>query len=382
MGSSAAKGEAPKRGLIRQWQESRAGSIMRATRRAKSHRSVMHRGVGLVQAVISVSTVVTLITTIAIPALVGLRGRNLQAVCTTRIGQLTRAMLVYASDYDETPPFLGIGFSSLGNNKWYPSLDPDWTHGEFYYMDRESWLIPGPQMRANALNPDWSSIPGGPPRVQDGQLFPYTRSPDLYLCPEFERVPVGTPGMNNSPKSQNVFNYTRTVFGRKLLSNVFGDPNTHDMLEPGPIMKLGAVHAPARMYMMLDEQWDFHCAGNYNGSGALQMSGNWMGAETIHALAQDMIGSYHGAAGRTVATPILMPNQRGNVGYYDGHVELVRDPWPWRTVAEGYALLDLLSFLVEDPQRLAQVTGPLLQSIYAQRGVRITVEQLISLFLQ
>ena len=62
-------------------------------------------------------------------ALPGLQGRNRQAVCTTRIGLLTRAMLLYASDYDETPPFLGLGYGSTFN-KTYPGLDHDLSEPE------------------------------------------------------------------------------------------------------------------------------------------------------------------------------------------------------------------------------------------------------------
>jgi prepilin-type processing-associated H-X9-DG protein len=70
----------------------------------------------------------------------------------------------------------------------------------------------------------------------------------------------------------------------------------------------------------------------------------------------------------------MIPSMKGNVAYYDGHVSLYADPWPWRsTVSSGY-ILDFLSQLAADynsnPQGPAvKIVDPQLQSIYAQRGI-------------
>jgi hypothetical protein len=150
-------------------------------------------------------------------------------------------------------------------------------------------------------------------------------------------------------------------------------------------MKVSAIYAPAAMIMMLDEQWDFHCAGNYADGGTLGYDWVWMAAESIHGLVADMIGSYHGQVSRVLNSPewdMLLSNKMGSLSYYDGHVILARDPWAWRTVAEGHNIMDLLLQIGSDLENGQKVLALLLEGIYGQRGVPFGTKQLIELLTQ
>jgi prepilin-type N-terminal cleavage/methylation domain-containing protein len=319
-----------------------------------------------------VVAIIALLISILLPSLGQARAQARTTLCNSRIGGLTKCMLLYADDFGETPPFIGVGFEDCDQVKTYASVDPD--HDTMWLADQEKWLIPNQTQVWREQN--WDALKGTAkePRVEAGTLFQYTRYPTMYKCPEFERTPIGSPSYNGTAsKTQNTFNYSRSVLGRKLLSTVLHDPGAEDEFHPGPIMKVSTIYAPAAMFMMLDEQWDFHCAGNYENPGCLpNMSGMWMCADTIHELAGDMIGSYHGTKNKTIPWPEIWAAQKGSLGYYDGHVDLMTDPWPWRQ-AEGGALGPLLLKLGQDLSTGLKILDPLLMSIYAQRGV--TVDQ-------
>ncbi len=332
-----------------------------------------------------VVAIIALLISILLPSLSKARAQARSTLCASRIRQLAQAMLLYADDYGETPPFLAIGHKDMDElNKTYDHIDPSRTERDFW--DLEDWCVPGiPDI---CYEPDWEAL-DPTPTSRHGSLFSYTRFENLYRCPEFERIPVGTASevFAGVVKSQNVFNYTRSVLGRKLLTNVppIRDPEAvalDDELVPGHIMKVSSIYNPAGMFMLLDEQWDYHCAaGNgYDTYGTIDMSGFPAAGETVHGLIGDMIGSYHGVK----SSPIPQYNwvresQRGSIAYYDGHVDLYHDPFPWRTVGPGYDGGDLLLTLVGDftatPQGPAvKVLDPLFLSIYAQRGIGMTPE--------
>jgi prepilin-type processing-associated H-X9-DG protein len=294
-------------------------------------------------------------------------------------------------------------------------LGPTGANTESFFMDAEDWLVgPGIHARNLTTNPDWT---GTAARLEDGSLFKYTRATAVYRCPEFERTPTGSPSgapSNPSTKSQNLFNYTRNILGRKILTgNPFGVPDLptdpeagNEKLWPGPIMKVSGLFAPAAMIMMGDEQWDYHCAaGGYSASpmknwGNVLTVDGWtsMGAEPIHALVGDMIGSYHGTVGRVVNgmaydgthnyDSLILPAKKGNTSFYDGHVEMTPDPWPWRSTVTSGSGMDLLTgalysdLLTGDGKGPGtKVLDPLLQSIYAQRGIAVGILSAIALFL-
>ncbi len=325
-----------------------------------------------------VVAIIALLISILLPSLGQARGQARATLCSSRIGQLTRCHLLYADDYNETPQFIGIGYGNR-MNKTYPKLDPDPTHDEAWFLNQETWLLPN--MAALSVDTDWSdNVPQ--PRVESGTLFQYARHPGLYRCPEFERVSPGSVGQTGGAKCQDLFNYTRTLLGRKLLSNLPpplpNDPDAGDKLYPGPIMKISAVYASSAMFMMIDEQWDYHCAAGTNNLGNILTFKPWIsnGADCIFALISDTIGSYHGTLGKVIPYDFMLPSKSGCVGYYDGHAGMYADPWPWRSTVSGTESWGLLTTLVNDFNATPQGPGvkvldPLLQSIYAQRGLSL-----------
>jgi len=334
-----------------------------------------------------VVAIIALLISILLPSLSRARAQARATICGTRIGQLVKAVLMYADDYDETPPFIACGHKDCDGEEAYENLGPAGQNSEQYFMQFESWLIPGDywvEPTRIMYEPDWSLLPSGGPTAREGTLFSYTRFEHLYRCPDFERV-------SDPSKSQNVFNYTRTVLGRKALSCLppIEDPEAGDEeLHPGHIMKLSAIYAPSAMIMMLDEQWDFHCAaggprespGGYEYGGTVGISGMWMGAECMHSLVGDMVGSYHGTAGKVIDWPEIKQSKMGSLAFYDGHADLVRDPWPWRE-AEGEDLLGLLARVGADPETGMKVISLLLESIFAQRGIAFGLDEAVYLLM-
>ena len=171
----------------------------------------------------------------------------------------------------------------------------------------------------------------------------------------------------------------------RLLCGGFGDglPKPGD-LAPGPILKLSTVYAPGSMFMLMDEQWDFHVAGNYNGNparGIIDFNGfdMWMGAESCHAFIADCIGDYHSVKGKDVDLSLIGAAKKGSVSFYDGHVELVRDPLPGRILTISNPL-DLLN----DPdvvQKGIRLLSPFILQIFAQRGLNLDIMEVVSWFL-
>ena len=342
------------------------------------------RGAGftLIELLVVVA-IIALLISILLPSLSKARAQARTALCASRLSQLTKAMLIYADDFEESPPFLALGFGDMDDidGKDHGGTMP---HDERWYWERETWCVPN--LDTICYNEDWTTL-DPIPSPRHGSLYGYTRFETMYRCPEFERMPVGSRSTQTGAiKTQNVFNYTRNVLGRKFLTTLppIVDAGADDEISPGPIMKVSAVYAPAGMFMMLDEQWDFHCAGNYDGDGVIPFSGFPMAAETVHGLIGDCIGSYHGSEGRVINYDWVIPSKAGNVGYYDGHVAAYPDPWPWRNVMPGSPALDMLLVLIgdftSDPQGpAARALDPLLLSIYAQRGIGMTPELIAGL---
>ncbi len=332
-------------------------------------RTKTERAFTLIELLVVVA-IIALLISILLPSLSKARDQARATLCASRLAQLAKATLIYAGDYDDTPPFIGVGYKECGNDRVYENLGPAGKNSEMYFADLEQWLIPN--LTELWLDLDWSQWEGTDKEanVRNGTLFPYTRFDSLYRCPDFERV-------KDAEKTQNVFNYTRTLLGRKLLSDIpsFNDAQADGPLTPGPIVKTSSVYNPAAMFMLIDEQWDYHVAGRYDDGGSSSLTGTWMAAETIHGLAFDMFGSYHGASRNALGLEETLPSQQGNVAYYDGHVELFRDPLPYRE-AEG-GLIALLIYKGLEP--LKPVLDPMLQQVYAQRGIAMTNETLLEI---
>ncbi len=315
-----------------------------------------------------VVAIIALLISILLPSLSKARAQARSTLCASRVGQLAKAILIYADDYDETPPFLGRGWEDID--------DPGRLNSEMYdgktlmeWAMLEDWCIPDPPTYWDGASYDPTIH-----RVRDGTLFAYARFETLYRCPEFERA-------RDSRRSQGAFNYTRTFLGRKWLhlkdpECVIGSEYVTEAEslnwcgQAGPVLKISQIYAPARMEMLFDERWDKHVAapieeiGGRAGEGMLedQIREVWMGVDPIFGATGNELGQYHGPAKWSNAVPVEIRDhvpqvEQGNVAHYDSHVELAVDPLPDRRIN-----LDTAGLITPFYQ---WIVGPL----FSQRGI-------------
>ncbi len=300
-----------------------------------------HRGFTLIELLVVVA-IIALLIAILLPSLGKARAQSRTTLCGTRMSQLTKSMLLYAEDFDEKPPFICNGMEELTE---YPDL-----------YKQEDWISEDMDQIWTEDEADWPS--GLCPR--SGSLFSYTRFEALYRCPEFERIPN---------KSQNVFNYSRSLFGRKaLLPWEPGGRAYHDIIGVGHILRPSEIYSTSTMFMMIDESWHFHIADqNYyqtrNIPGPRAADPIWFGYNSefgqYHGPPVEGVAEMHSYEGDKVPTAI----ERGALGFYDGHVSFKRDPVPGRNPSE---------FLLW----LSTGVNWALEVLYAQRGVLPSAEEI------
>ncbi len=288
------------------------------------------RGFTLIELLVVVA-IIALLISILLPSLAKARAQARTTLCLSRMGQFTKAFIIYAEDFDEALPF-------VATMHYYDDRTPD--PNERWLAD---WFVNGEDHASAcatiisiAYHPevDWPARPKVP---ESGTLFKYTRFPDLYRCPEFERI-------THPDKVQNTFNFTRAVWARRwLLPIETGWEEEWGSVE-GPIMKASQIHNPAELMMVLDEQWDRHVgtAGiGFVDDDAVQTA--YAGSD-YGFFAEDVVGTYHGqpvsSGWRNYRGEYLLDFgednyrdppflwKRGSVGCYDGHAALWRDPWP------------------------------------------------------
>ncbi len=344
---------------------------MIATAQATCHKLLHRRAATLVEVVTGGAAITVLLAAVLAPTFTGLRERQSQALCTARIGQLTKALLVYAQDYDDTPPFTGIGWEDILNDT-KPSDNPSSTAGgpgdmptktRWEWAVSETWISQNPQLLWNGTLPeeDWPNHGAG---LTTGTLFPYARFESLYRCPAFERI---------AGKSQSQFNYTRTFMGRKWLlgPGMSGSPDPEfwgsgSASAPGLTLKLAQIHRPDLLPMVYDEWWLRHVGSPYEEHIPVRSSntsGGWYAVDPMHSQLGDEIGRYHGRPIRSrmlpagnAADPGLV--RQGSIACYDGHVELRRTP-----------IAGLSDQRLMDIWALYAVVNHLNSLLYAQRGV-------------
>jgi len=292
-----------------------------------------------------VVAIIALLISILLPSLSKARAQARGTLCASRIGQLAKAVLIYSEDFQETPPFLGLGWSDI------PTFGDTTTHapGDIPKMtDREwaiaeDWLSPQFDQMWNHIEEEWPAGCG----IRYGSLYQYSRFENLYRCPEFERI---------ANKSQNQFNYTRTVLGRKWifggeiggLANggvdepdywpLQGEGGRSDFGAPGLVVKTSQVHSPGQLGMFYDEWWKHHVGAHpadHIPPKDSEISGGWAAIDCMHFALADEIGQYHGSEVQG-PRPDVDPRRakRGSVAYYDGHVALERDIYPDRVDAK------------------------------------------------
>ncbi len=266
-----------------------------------------------------VVAIIALLISILLPSLNKARAQARTTLCASRISQLAKSILTYAEDYGETPPF-----TSKIQNRGPLAAVTDTPY------NMEIWLGSFDDMKAvveasyDAAGPyptDTVTVP------RSGLLFEYARFEKLYRCPEFER---------QQQTQQNVFNYTRSVWGRKYRkANSEPDVVSRYNLSgwelgdlAGPILKPSMIHAPSALPMLMDEQWDRHIAGAWGQSE----DAAWICCDPVFD-ALDEVGQYHSPKvhikGAPDNDPVYgKPILQGSLAFYDGHVSLRNDPLP------------------------------------------------------
>lgn len=306
---------------------------------------------------LTVMACIALCVSILVPSIGAARGQARTTVCAVRLAELTRAMFLYAQENGDVPPFIGRGWENLD------SLDDQiWPTGSGLTLGQlkrlETWCLNQPDCTWSTPQEDWPADVS----VRNGSLFRYTRFENLYRCPEFEAVP-------SDARTQGAFNYTRTVLGRKWYVPQIDDEaksSPSAFGTAGPIMKISEVYSPAKMWMLMDEWWLRHCAAPVEESlmgGSGMITGGWMGTDCMNFYLGDELGRYHGAPVKGLSS-VDQPSavRRGTVSFYDGHVELLRDVLPGRSLdfSNGMtSVYGLLDFLVDH--------------LFAQRGLTIDV---------
>jgi prepilin-type processing-associated H-X9-DG protein len=232
-------------------------------------------------------------------------------------------MLVYCNDFDETPPFVLQGSGDDDDEELYVD-NPDF--GSRDNQAKETWLAAASTMQRIYVLPEEDWYTADHPRLpQSGDLYEYARFPDLYVCPEVERV-------RNVNKTQNAFSYTRNFLGRKMDVNALVSLFKKRYLK---VLKVSDPYNPGALPMMVDEAWDCYVAW------AEDYGWVWGGHDPICELLDSCMGQYHGATipgwarfavtepeGSVNGAINGVPLKQANVSFYDGHVGLMRDPLP------------------------------------------------------
>jgi len=352
-----------------------------------SHHRRHRKAFTLIELLVVVA-IIALLISILLPSLSKARAQARSTLCASRIGQLTKSIFVYAEDFNETPPFMSLAFDDLNNSgefdddtskcplwdisdhtslgwalledwPWQPIVD-DFLGGQKDMI----WFHPEEEWPALAVAAGYDWVENWVPRT--GSLFSYARFYNLYRCPEFERA-------KGAQKSQSVFNYSRTLLARSWLLPDWvmvdaeywaPEPLTISAGAPGPILRLSQVYAPGTLMMMIDEWWDgcvARCDLALNDDHPCGFAtGGPMGTDPIWYPLADEIGRYHGSEvpglPNDPVTGAPTSVKQGNVAHYDGHVSLVRDPWPGRVFT-----LEVLQFI-----------GYIYSQVFAQRGIDVS----------
>lgn len=271
-----------------------------------------------------VVAIIALLISILLPTLSKARAQARTTLCLTRIGELCQAFLLYYEDHRDFP------FLSTLHHSYAEGPDPN----ETWLADWLAQPDPATAIATVAYRPyeEWGVMKDAVPR--SGTLFPYSRFGSLYRCPDFER---------QNESEQHVFNYTRAVWARVWW--LAQDYEIHGRTPPsewggvdGRIMRLENIHSPAELPIILDEQWNRHVGtaglvghhdSAYNGADYGFFKDNIIaiahGAPVTSRFHDHDYSQFDGF------DPLLW--KRGGVACYDGHAELMRDPWP--TFASG-----------------------------------------------
>jgi prepilin-type N-terminal cleavage/methylation domain-containing protein len=284
-----------------------------------------------------VVAIIALLISILLPSLGRARAQARATQCASRISQMAKSLLLYSEDFKEAPPFMGRGWEDhdevLNSTEEWPKHSGITVRQWGMW---ENWIMPDmPEYWAT----EQSTWPAKA-QLRNGSLYQYARFDTVYRCPEFERT---APGI----KSQNVFNYCRSVVARKWFlpdepeAQSGSDYSTGSMFgAPGPIVPMSSIYAPSDAWLLIEEQWNYHVGApidQFAPPAHTIGTGGWMAADCMFFPLGSELGQYHGTQVKPPAPPyaggVAVPAvQRGMIAYYDGHATLELDILPGRNV--------------------------------------------------
>lgn len=133
-----------------------------------------------------VVAVIAILAAILFPVFAQARETARQTACLSNLRQLGTALALYRSDYDERAPGPANGSHCPGDYSFPPGVWPFWMRG--FPSTREAqwvpcaWVLENSQDPGSPVSAEWRAT--GPGK---GVLFPYVRSPDIYVCPSDPR---------------------------------------------------------------------------------------------------------------------------------------------------------------------------------------------------
>lgn len=109
------------------------------------------RGFTLIELLVVVA-IIALLIAILLPSLSKARSQARTTLCGTRVGQLARAILMYAEDFEERPPFIAKGMDNPPQKVDEYKLE-DWISKDMdqMWMTDESTWPPGQCPRSGSL---------------------------------------------------------------------------------------------------------------------------------------------------------------------------------------------------------------------------------------
>ncbi len=132
-----------------------------------------------------VVAIIALLISILLPSLSKARAQARSTLCASRISQMAKAFLIYANDFDDTPPFVCYGRGKSTSSPPDPNYADKPVTPTGWITRPENWLAD-----YRELDVMWNGEEATWPAnwAQSGTIFSYTRFEKLYRCPEFERT--------------------------------------------------------------------------------------------------------------------------------------------------------------------------------------------------
>lgn len=220
-----------------------------------------------------VIAIIALLAGMLLPALSRAKATALTAACRSNLQQLQKALLMYADDNADTLP--GTRIQTVP--------DPTGANGGLGVGLPGSWVVGHPRLDTNDLG------------VRLGTLFPYLKSPAVYICPADKT--------RTSPNSRKQTFPTTRTYSLSQYINGFGAQSSDPNVLRRQCIRLGHATRPTQTFSFIERNTT---GGNpsYMVSPPESKKSLW-DSDNNH-------------------TPAIQHLRGYSLGFLDGHVELIR----------------------------------------------------------